>query len=111
MWRKYDAGSITGVETVEEDDPTAISEVAAELDKKMDKDYGPRGRTGLRARHEKSKPKEGTKLKTRAVQIPRKIISPKEYGEPHAYMHMQEQHAIIHSILLNQFGVKKGLEL
>ena len=88
MWRKYDAGSITGVETVEEDDPTAISEVAAELDKKMDKDYGPRGQTGLRARHEKSKPKEGNELKMRAVQIPRNIRSPREYGDLHACMHM-----------------------
>ena len=88
MWRKYDAGSITGVETVEEDDPTAISEVAAELDKKMDKDYGPRGRTGLRARRDNRKPKEGNKLKMRAVQIPKNIRSPREYGDLHACMHM-----------------------
>ena len=71
---KDDAGSITGVETIEEDDLTATSEAAAELEKKMNKDYSPRGRTGLRERREKSKPKEGTELKTRAVHIPRKII-------------------------------------
>ena len=106
--RKDDVGSITGVGTVEEDDPTATYEAEAELEKKMDKDYGPRGRTDLRARREKSKPKEGNELKTQAVQIPRKIRSPREYGELHACMNMQEQHAILHSILLNQYGVKKG---
>ena len=74
MRYKDDAGSITGVETIEEDDLTATSEAAAELEKKMNKDYSPRGRTGLRERREKSKPKEGTELKTRAVHIPRKII-------------------------------------
>ena len=109
--RKDDVGSITGVGTVEEDDPTATYEVEAELEKKMDKDFGPRGQTGLRARRDKSKPKEGTELKKRAVQKPRNIISPREYGELHACMHMQEQHAILHSSLLNQYGVKKGIEL
>ena len=75
--RKDDAGSITGVETVEEDNPTATSESVAEIEKKMDRDYGPRGRTDLRARREKSKPKEGNELKTQAVQIPRKIRLPR----------------------------------